>query len=141
MDVEITKVEYPQFDLLLMADLSEESISDYIGRATSYVARWNRKIVGQYLLLHTRPFTAEVINIAVLPFYRRKGVGTALLHYAIQTARKEGYKILEMGVAEEDKWLIEFYEKFGFVRHAVEKDIIGSGVECRNMVRLRIELR
>ena len=63
MDLEIVKTDTPRRDLLLLADESEESVADYAGRGTTYVARRDGEILGQYVFLHTRPFTAEVVNI------------------------------------------------------------------------------
>lgn len=63
MDLEIVKTDTPQRDLLLLADESEESVADYAGRGTTYVARRDGEILGQYVFLHTRPFTAEVLSL------------------------------------------------------------------------------
>ena len=77
MEFEIVKTDTPERSLLLLADESEESIADYVGRGTTYAACRNGQILGQYILLHTRPFTAEVVNIAVAPEYQRRGIATA----------------------------------------------------------------
>ena len=55
MDLEIVKTDTPRRDLLLLADESEESVADYAGRGTTYVARRDGEILGQYVFLHTRP--------------------------------------------------------------------------------------
>lgn len=44
---------------LLLADESEASVADYIGRGACYAARCGDTLAGQYVLLHTRPFTAR----------------------------------------------------------------------------------
>ena len=49
MDLEIVKTDTPRRDLLLLADESEESVADYAGRGTTYVARRDGEILGQYL--------------------------------------------------------------------------------------------
>ena len=66
MEFEIVKTDTPDRSLLLLADESEESVADYAGRGTTYAACRSGQILGQYVLLHTRPFTAEVVNIAGL---------------------------------------------------------------------------
>ena len=137
MDLEIVKTDTPQRDLLLLADESEESVADYADRGTTYVARRDGEILGQYVFLHTRPFTAEVVNIAVVPEHQRKGIATAMLRHAVATAR--------LGVGQ-----IALYERCGFVRCGVDVDYFSkhypvpffeNGVECRHMVRLRMELK
>ena len=49
MDLEIVKTDTPRRDLLLLADESEESVADYAGRGTTYVARRDGEILGQYV--------------------------------------------------------------------------------------------
>ena len=94
MEFEIVKTDTPERSLLLLADESEESIADYVGRGTTYAACRSGQILGQYILLHTRPFTAEVVNIAVAPEYQRRGIATALLQHAVRTARDAGFRLL-----------------------------------------------
>lgn len=150
MEYEIVKTDTPERSLLLLADESEESIADYIGRGTTYVACRNGQILGQYVLLHTRPFTAEVVSIAVMPDYQRRGIATALLQHAIGTARRAGFHLLEIGTGNSGVGQIALYERCGFVRCGIDEDyfrkhypapIFENGVECRHMVRLRMELQ
>lgn len=147
--MEIRQTDNPSRTLLLLADESEASINDYLPRSRCYAAFDNGRIVGQYLLLHTRPFTAEVVNIAVTPDRQRQGVGTALLQHAIRTAREAGFRILEIGTGDSGTGQITLYERCGFVRCGVDVDyfrkhypapIFENGVECRHMVRLRMDL-
>lgn len=102
------------------------------------------------VLLHTRPFTAEVVNIAVAPEYQRRGIATALLQHAVRTARDAGFRLLEIGTGDIGAGQIALYERCGFVRCGIDEDyfrkhypapIFENGVECRHMVRLRMELR
>ena len=146
---EIRIPETPSHELLLLADESEASVADYIDRGTCYAAYDNRQIVGQYVLLHTRPFTAEVVNIAVVPDRQRQGIATALLRHAVETARKAGFHLLEIGTGDSGIGQIALYERCGFVRCGVDEDyfrkhdpapIFENGLECRHMVRLRMEL-
>lgn len=150
MEYEIVKTDTPERSLLLLADESEESIADYIGRGTTYVACRNGQILGQYVLLHTRPFTAEVISIAVMPDCQRRGIATALLQHAVRTTRGVGFHQLEIGTGNSGVGQIALYERCGFVRCGIDKDyfrkhypapIFENGVECRHMVRLRMELQ
>ncbi len=146
---EIRIPETPSHELLLLADESEASVADYIDRGTCYAAYDNGQIVGQYVLLHTRPFTAEVVNIAVVPDRQRQGIATALLRHAVETARKAGFHLLEIGTGDIGIGQIALYERCGFVRCGVDTDyfrkhypapIFENGLECRHMVRLRMEL-
>ena len=81
--------ELPQ-RLLLAADESREAVADYVDRGWCYGAFLAGRMVGEYVLLHTRPFTAEVVNIAVEPAVQRQGIGGAMLRHAAERARAEG---------------------------------------------------
>ena len=122
MDLEIVKTDTPQRDLLLLADESEESVADYADRGTTYVARRDGEILGQYVFLHTRPFTAEVVNIAVVPEHQRKGIATAMLRHAVATARAAGFHLLEIGTGDLGVGQIALYERCGFVRCGIDVD-------------------
>lgn len=150
MEYEITFTKNPPRDLLLLADESEESVADYIGRGVCCVARQGEQVLGEYVLLHTRPFTAEIVNIAVVPEYQRRGIGTALIRHAVAAALKAGFRRLEIGTADRGAGQIALYERCGFVRCGVDRDyfrryyprpVYENGVECRDMVRLGMELR
>ena len=65
--MEIRNTETPSRELLLLADEVEASVAAYIGRGTCYAACDDGRIVGLYVQIHARPFTAEVVNIAVVP--------------------------------------------------------------------------
>lgn len=148
--MEIHKTDTPSRELLLLADESEASVADYIGRGTCYATYDDRRIVDQYVLIHTRPFTAEVVNIAVTPDRQRQGIATALLAHAVDTARRAGFRLLEIGTGDCGLGQIALYERCGFVRCGIDEDyfrkhypapIFENGLECRHMVRLRMELR
>lgn len=147
--MEICKTDTPPWDLLLLGDESPESVTDYVGRGDCYVALLNGAVVGEYVLLHTRPFTAELVNLAVAPAWQRQGIGTALIRHAISVARAAGFRRMELGTGDSGVGQIAFYERCGFVRCGVDRDyfrkyypepIFENGVECRHMVRFEMEL-
>ena len=147
--MEIRKTETPSRELLTLADEVEASVADYISRGTCYAACDGDRIVGQYVLIHTRPFTAEIVNIAVAPDRQRQGIATALLAHAVETARRAGLRLLEICAGDAGFRDIALYDRCGFVRCGIDEDyfrkfspepIFENGVECRHMVRLRMEL-
>lgn len=150
MDIEILRTDSPPRDLVLLADESQEAVADYIGRGVCYIARLGGEAVGEYVLLPARPLTAEIVNIAVAPACQRRGIGTALIRHAVATARKAGFRRLEIGTGDTGAGQIVLYERCGFVRCGEDRDyfrwycptpIIENGVECRHMVRLAMQLR
>lgn len=59
--------------------------------------------------------SADITNIAVLPDYREKGIGSALLSELISAAEAKGAFSLHLEVRESNNAAKRLYEKFGFV--------------------------
>jgi [ribosomal protein S18]-alanine N-acetyltransferase len=57
---------------------------------------------------------AEVLNLAVMPKYRRQGDGGALVSTALEEMRSRGVHSVFLEVRESDLGAIAFYESFGF---------------------------
>jgi GNAT superfamily N-acetyltransferase len=53
-------------------------------------------------------------RLAVLPAYRRHGLGEALVAYAVDRARELGARRVELGMVAAQAELREWYEKLGF---------------------------
>lgn len=137
------------YDLLLLADPSIDMIYDYTNRGNCYVAYVKNDVVGVYLMIRTRPFTLELVNIAVSKAHQGKGIGKRLIFSAIDTARKEKAKVLEVGTGNSSISQLALYQKCGFrivgidrdffKRHYKEK-IMENGIECIDMIRLSMNL-
>lgn len=54
-------------------------------------------------------------RLAVLPEYRRRGFGKALLNHAVGAARELGAKRIGIGIIAEDKSLRDWYAGLGFI--------------------------
>lgn len=151
-EIEIRKLDNKKeipYDLLLLADPSIEVINDYIYRGDCYVAYINDNIVGAFLLVRTRPLALELVNIAVKEVYQGKGIGKRLILNAIDIARKNNTKILEVGTGNSSISQLALYQKCGFRIVGVDRDffkihykekIIENEIECVDMVRLRMDL-
>ena len=62
-----------------------------------------------------RPF-AVIENVVTDPRYRRRGLGTAVLHFAVAAAWDRGcYKVM-LASGRTDDATLRFYEKAGFAR-------------------------
>jgi ribosomal protein S18 acetylase RimI-like enzyme len=145
--VEQTQDAIPS-DLLLLSDPSEEVIADYIHLTTKFVARLNGRIVGALLLLKTRPQTMEIMNVSVYEEYQNKGIGRRLINESIEFAKRSKIKILEIGTGNPGLVQMMLYQKCGFRIVGVELDyfrknheerIYENGIECRDMIRMRME--
>ncbi|MCY7751870.1 GNAT family N-acetyltransferase [Bacillus haynesii] len=139
----------PPLDLLLTADPSEKLVNDYLKRGQCFTAEIDRRIAGVYVLLPTRPETAELVNIAVKEELQGKGIGRQLVMHAIETAKSQGFKTIEIGTGNSSIGQLALYQKCGFritgidrdffLRH-YEKPIYENGMRCIDMVRLALDL-
>ncbi|MBU5676326.1 GNAT family N-acetyltransferase [Alkaliphilus sp. MSJ-5] len=137
------------YDLLLLADPSIETINDYIYRGSCYAAYINNIIIGAYVMIRTRPLTLELVNIAVIEEYQGKGIGKILIFNAIDMAKKDKVKVLEVGTGNSSISQLALYQKCGFRIVGIDRDffkkhytdkIIENGIECVDMIRLSIDL-
>ncbi|WP_445491642.1 GNAT family N-acetyltransferase [Niallia sp. 03133] len=141
--------EYPPMELLLLADPSKELVDEYINRGECYLVFIKQQVVGAYVLLSTRPQTVELVNVVVKEEHRGKGIGKKLVLSAIQTARKNSYKTMEIGTGNSSIGQLALYQKCGFriigidkdyfLRHYIE-EIFENGIQCRDMIRLSLDL-
>jgi ribosomal protein S18 acetylase RimI-like enzyme len=146
--IEQTKDAIP-IDLLLLSDPSEEVIAEYIHLSTNFVARLDSKIIGALVLLKTRPKTMEIMNISVYEEYQNKGIGKKLIRKAIEYAKDSKIRTLEIGTGNPGMIQMILYQKCGFRIVGVEFDyfrknhtekIFENGIECRDMIRMKMEI-
>lgn len=139
----------PPMDLLLSADPSESLVKNYLIRGDCYIAVQDEEVLGVYVLLPTRPDTAELVNVAVAEEHQGKGIGMMLVQQAIETARQTGYTTIELGTGNSSVGQLALYQKCGFRIVGVDFDfftrhyseiIYENGIHCRDMVRLSQDL-
>jgi ribosomal protein S18 acetylase RimI-like enzyme len=135
--------------LLLEADPSEELINEYIHNGIKYIVKNNNEIIGIIVLVETRPKTIEIMNVSVKEEYQNKGIGKLLVLKAIERAKKEKMKTIEIGTGNNGVIQMLLYQKcgfriigidFDFFRRYYKEKIIENGIECRDMIRMRIEI-
>ena len=78
-------------------------------------------IRGYYSLLLKDGGECELGSLSVLPEHRHRGIGTALLKHAVDTARKQGCSVLRLSIVEENTVLRKWYERNGAVHTGTEK--------------------
>lgn len=81
----------------------------------------DEKIVGYYSLLQQENGECELNNLAVLPAYRHKGIGEALLRDAFKVAKERNCSKINIGIVEENQVLRKWYEEFEFVHTGTQK--------------------
>lgn len=141
--------EEPPLELLLLADPSKSIIKEYLENGKCFVVEVNYRVIGVYVLVPIRPDTVELVNIAVSEDYQGRGIGKRLVMDAIQRAKMSGYKTIDVGTGNSSINQLSFYQKCGFRIVGIERDffinnypetIFENGIQCRDMVRLSMEL-
>ncbi|RCW47456.1 GNAT family N-acetyltransferase [Paenibacillus prosopidis] len=137
--------EQPPMKLLLLADPSEKLVQEYLKRGQCFVAEAEETIIGEYVLLPTRPETVEIVNIAVDESCQGKGIGKQLVNHAIQQAKLLGFKTIEIGTGNSGVGQLALYQKCGFRMTGIDRDffirhyseeIFENGIQVVDMVRL-----
>ena len=80
-----------------------------------YVAVEGENVVG-YVCLMSLFEEAQILNIAVMPGRRGRGIARMLLEHAFRLALEQGAEILALEVRASNSAAISLYEKLGFRR-------------------------
>ncbi len=143
----LNDLEKAPYELLLLADPSRDAIDEYLNRGECHILTDNEQI-GVYVLIKTRPQTLELVNVAVKASHHGQGIGRKLVMHAIETAKQNGCKTLEVGTGNSSVGQLALYQKCGFRMTSIDKDffirhydeeIFENGIQCRDMVRLSLD--
>lgn len=88
--------------------------------ARLWVAVMNGKPAG-YILYWILDFEASLLNLAVHPGERRKGVGRALLNHMVEEAVSRGVEALWLEVRVSNEGAIRLYREFGFEKVGIRR--------------------
>ena len=78
----------------------------------------------------------EIMNIAVHPFHRRKGLAKALLTEVLTICRQRGVAQGFLEVRTSNRPAIDLYEKFGFILRGTRKNYYPDNKEDALLYRL-----
>ncbi len=152
MDINIIKLKSNKnapMDLLLLADPSEKLVRSYLKKGTCFTAELDGETVGVILIMETKPFTVEIMNLAVKEELHNNGIGKKLLLYVLDEIKKGDAKKIEIGTGNPGVVQMLLYQKcgfrivdidFDFFRRTHPEPIYENGIECRDMIRMRIDL-
>lgn len=127
--------------LLLIGDESETMIDRYIERGILYAGYLMDAPVAVCVAVEDNVGEVEVKNLAVLPEFRRKGIGRGMLEY-VETCHK-GKRIM-LGTGETPSTL-RFYRSCGFrYSHSIPDfftdnypyPIVEEGIRLKDMIYL-----
>jgi GNAT superfamily N-acetyltransferase len=80
-----------------------------------YVLEYEGHVAGSVALEWVRPGLCNLERLAVLPAWRRRGFGTALVEHVLAEAGDLGCSTVRIGVIADQTELKEWYGGFGFV--------------------------
>jgi ribosomal protein S18 acetylase RimI-like enzyme len=141
----IGKGEVMPYSLLLLADPEKQAIDKYIFDAEVYLAEWEGKRIGVYVLLPLNDQDIELKNIAVDEGFQGMGVGRFLLNQACEKAEARSYARLVIGTGNSSIGELYFYQKQGFEIYDIKKNfflenyiepIIENGIQDKHMLML-----
>jgi [ribosomal protein S18]-alanine N-acetyltransferase len=119
-------------DALLIADIEEKSfnepwslqqIEDEVmhENACILLAKTDTTAIG-YISMRVNYDDIEILRIAVLPEFRRKGIASLLLSEADTVCSNNNKKLIILEVNETNTAAVLFYTKYGFVEYHKRKN-------------------
>lgn len=99
-------------------------------------AAWlGEEVVGYALFWHVAD-EVHLLNVAVAPAHRRRGLGRALLEELVRYAREHAAAKIFLEVRVSNTPAIQLYEAFGFERLDVRKRYYADGEDALDMMRI-----
>ena len=131
----------------LAESFSIEKISSELSNPESefYFAKMEEKVIG-YLKINAgnsqteqhADTSLEIERIYVLSEFKGKKVGQALYEKAMQIAQQKQVKFVWLGVWEENKSAIRFYEKNGFVAFDSHVFMLGDDKQIDILMKINL---
>ncbi|BAL81347.1 ribosomal protein S18-alanine N-acetyltransferase [Caldisericum exile] len=108
--IEIEELSYndPWPREIFMVDYLFNASSDY------FVAKLHGKVIG-FIGVWYEGKKLHIINVAVHPNERGKGIGTSLLLFAISLAKELGYEVVYLEARKSNISAQKLYKKLGFI--------------------------
>ena len=102
-----------------LPDVLSNQLADFPGPARPptgevVLAHLAGQVVGQVLVLPHDDDTARLERMYVIDSFQRNGIGTHLLHHALDLARSLGYRRIVLDVIAERPHAVHLYETIGF---------------------------
>jgi aminoglycoside 6'-N-acetyltransferase I len=147
---QLGKDEKIPYDLLLLADPTQEAINKYIFNSTIYVLEQDNRIIGVYALQTVSRTAIEIKNIAIATAYQGRGMGKLLLRDAVLRAKEKGFKTIIVGTGDASTKQLCLYKEEGFEVFDFRKNyfvdnyskpIYENDIQLKDMVMLRKELK
>ena len=131
-----------ELEKLCFADpWSEKSIASELGNIWSYwvVALDGERVVG-YIGSQSSADESDVMNVAVHPDYRRRGIAESLIDILIRELKNRGSHALMLEVRDSNEPAIALYEKLGFQQVGLRKNYYHNPKEHARILRKEWEI-
>jgi RimJ/RimL family protein N-acetyltransferase len=92
-------------------------------------------------LLCSTPEPALAVGVHILRDWRGRGIGSAMLRYAVRWAKEHGYRRLEADIFTPNERSLHLFEKAGFTEDACRRRSIQVGVQQINEIIVAKSLR
>jgi ribosomal protein S18 acetylase RimI-like enzyme len=87
-------------------------------RGEGLIAEWQGVVCG-FGMITLWLAVAEISDLAVLPPYQNRGIGTQIIFALTNYAISRRFKIIEIGVLASNVRALTLYQRLGFVEHRV----------------------
>jgi [ribosomal protein S18]-alanine N-acetyltransferase len=121
--VEIEKASMPSpwskelFEEELKRKLAHYFVAEEEGEVAGYMGYWEA------------PDEAHLINLAIGPKFRQKGLGSAMIDYCLKFAARRGARLATLEVRSGNEAAKRLYEKSGFRIVAIRKKYYSDNLE------------
>ena len=121
--VEIEKASMPSpwskelFEEELKRDRARYFVGEIDGQVAGYMGYWEA------------PQEAHIINLAISPQFRQKGLGFQMLEYCLRFAYNQGARLATLEVRESNEAAQRLYEKMNFRTVAIRKKYYSDNQE------------
>jgi len=115
ISIKFRQVRLPRSNIVEYPKPPKSLLDDWADRSGILVATYNKKIVGYIsFILNYVPQTTWISDLAVDDFYRRKGIGTALVLAALEWAKQMKTRNLVLEMQLKNYPAIQLAQKLGF---------------------------
>jgi len=128
---------FKQFDRCLSLMESITSNDSFVPEATLLISLGSPPIAGEYVAniqgMRLSRETGAIQNVAVVPDFRRQGLGRALVLGALHAFRSIGVQQVSLDVTADNNPAMRLYERIGFrtVRVHFKETVIDDGLPFR----------
>jgi len=132
--VEIEKASMPSpwakelFEEELKRKAAHYFVGEKDGQVVSYMGYWEA------------PEEAHIINLAVAPAFRQKGIGFEMMEYCLRFAYNKGARLATLEVRESNTAAQKLYEKMQFRVVAIRKQYYSDNLENAVVMIRELEL-